>query len=165
MAVETYRGITEVGHVDNGTDVPWGKTGEEGITISHSVTRESLYSGQDLAPVDEAITRVEATVTFRLIEASLANIARVLGLPESAISGTGPAAVLSVLADELGTQEFHLYAIQPGPNGPRRFDFKRAKVSSPGDINVSKAAWTLPESTFTLLVDNDGKLWTLGPAA
>lgn len=165
MAVEVYRGITEVGHVDNGTDVPWGKTSEDGITISHNVTREQLFSGQDLAPVDDTITRVEASVTFRLIEASLQNIARVLGLPTTAISGTGPTAVLTVLADELGTEEFHLYAIQPGPNGPRRFDFLRAKVGQPGDLNVSKAAWMLPESTFTLLVDDAGQLWKLGPAA
>lgn len=164
MAVEVYRGITEVGHVADGTDVPWGKTSEDGITISHSVTRESLYSGQDLAPVDDAIMRIEASVTFRLIEASLANLARTLGLPEDAVSGSGPTAVLTVLADELGTEEFHLYAIQPGPNGPRRYDFKRAKVGQPGDINVSKTAWTLPQSTYTLLVDDDGKLWEVGPA-
>lgn len=161
MAVETYRGITEVGHVDNGTDVPWGRTGEDGITISHNVTRESLFSGQDLAEVDSAITRVEASVTVRLIEATAKNLARILGLPEEAVDDvTG---VLTVLADELGTQEFHLYAIQPGPNGPRRFDFPRVRVSQPGDINASKTAWTLPETTFAILTPETGELWTLGP--
>lgn len=164
MAIETYRGITEVGHVNESTDVPWGRTGEDGITITNGATRESLYSGQDLAEVDSGITRVEASVQIRLIEASAENLARILGLPDSAVTGTGASAVLTVLADEIGTEEFHLYAIQPGPDGPRRFDFPRARVAQPGDLNISKTAWTLPESTFALLVPEDGKLWTMGPA-
>lgn len=163
MAVDVYRGITEVGHVDDNTDVPWGRTGEDGITISHNVTRESLFSGQDLAEVDSAITRVEASVTVRLIEATAENLARILGLPESAVdSVTG---VLTVLSDQLGTREFHLYAIQPGPNGPRRFDFPRVRVGQPGDLNVSKTSWTLPETTFSIITPASGELWTLGPAA
>lgn len=164
-----YRGITEVGHVvDNAgvpTDTPWGKTTEDGVNVTMGTTRESLYSGQDLAEVESAITRVEGGVTFRMIESDPQTLARLMGLPDTAVSGTGAAATLTVLADQLGTEEFHLYAIQPGPDGPRRFDFPRTRVADIGDLALSKTAWTTPESTFSLLVPDTGELFTVGPVA
>lgn len=163
MAVEYYRGITEFGHVKPGvtpTDVPWGKTAEDGFSIANSITRESLFSGQDLAEVDSAITRVEMTVNVTLLSGDAVTLARSLGLPESAVEDD----VLSVLADEIGTEEFHLYAIQPGPDGPVRFEFFRARVSDPGSLAVSKTAWMTPNPTFAIMVPASGPLWTRGPA-
>lgn len=161
MAVEYYRGITEFGHVgSDDVDVPWGKTGEDGFSITHSVTRESLFSGQDLAEVDSAITRVEVAVNVSLIQGDAETLARSLGLPDSAVTGD----VLEVLADELGTEEFHLYAIQPGPSGPVRYDFFRARVSDFGALAVSKTAWLTPSPTFAVLTPTSGPLWKRGPA-
>lgn len=159
MAVEYYRGITEFGHVNGSTDVPWGKTGEDGFSISHSVTRESLFSGQDLMEVDSAITRVEMTVGVTLLSGDAETLARSLGLPESAVT----AGVLEVLADEIGTEEFHLYAIQPGPSGPVRFDFFRCRVSDIGDLAVSKTAWLNPNPTFAVLAPASGPVWKRSP--
>lgn len=160
-----YRGVTEVGHVDAGSDVPWGKTTEDGVSFSFGTTRESLYSGQDLAEVESAITRVEGSVTFRMIESDPVTLARVMGLPESAVTGEGTEATLSVLASEIGTREFTLYAIQPGPDGPRRFEWPRARVADIGDLNLSKTAWTTPESTFAVLAPDTGPMFTVEPVA
>lgn len=160
-----YRGITEVGHMDGSTDVPWGKTGEDGVTFTFDTTRESLYSGQDLAEVESAITRVEGSVTFRMLDSDPESLARLLGLPESAVTGEGAAASLSVLASEIGTREFHLYAIQPGPDGPRRLEWPRARVADIGDLNLAKTSWTTPESTFAVLAPDTGPMFTIEPVA
>lgn len=160
MAVEYYRGITEFGHVEGSTDTPWGKTSEDGFSITHNVTREQLFSGQDLAEVDSAITRVEVAVNVGLIQGDAETLARSLGLPESAVK-TGN--VLEVLADELGTEEFHLYAIGPGPSGPVRYDFFRARVSDFGDLQVGKTGWLTPNPTFAILTPASGPLWKRGP--
>src|SRR5690625_841093 len=116
MATEYVRGLVkELGHIDTSgaspADVPWGKTTEDGLAFTPgSVRREQLFNGQDYGPVDSQRTRIEGTsVRFRMAQADPLTIARTLGLPEDAVTGTGTGASLTVKQKDMGAREFHLY--------------------------------------------------------
>lgn len=160
MATEYVRGvIRELGHVDNSgtpTDVPWGKTTEDGLTFTPgTVTREFLYTGQDYGPVDTQRQRVEGTtVRFRMAQADPTTIARTLGLPDSAVTGTGSNAALKVKQEDIGSREFRLYAIVETNLGLRRLEIPRAVVTETDELNFTKGQWANPGCTMTVLQED-----------
>jgi hypothetical protein len=174
--IQYVRGVAEIGHidlVDDGegtmvpTDVPWGKTTEDGFAFTPGATqREYLYTGQDLGPVDSQVTRVEGTqARFKMAQCDPLTIARVLGLPEDAVTGVGDAATLKVKQKDLGMREFEMYAVVLGNTGPRRIKMPRAVVSGSDELTFTKGQWAHPGCTMTLLQpdDPDADFWEFGP--
>lgn len=156
-APEYVRGVVlELGHVDTTatpTDVPWGKTEEESMVLTPgNVAREFKHTGQDYGPVDSQRLRVEgSSVRFQMAQADPLTMARTLGLPDSAVTGTGATEKLKVKQQDLGGREFHLYAIVETSTGLRRLDIPRAVVTETNELNFAKGSWASPGCTMALL--------------
>jgi hypothetical protein len=171
MATEYVRGrVRELGHMDtSGAEpvrVPWGKTTEDGLGFTPgNVQREYLYTGQDLGPVDSQVTRVEGTtVKFKMAQGDPLAMARVLGLPDSAVTGAGDAASLTVRQADLGMREFELYAVVQTSLGERVLRIPRAVVSATDELTFTKGQWATPGCTMTLLqADGVEGFWSWEP--
>lgn len=154
---EYVRGtVLEIGHVDKTgtpTDVPWGKTTEDSMVLTPgNVTREELYTGQDYGPVDSQRMRVEgASLRFKMAQADPLTIARTLGLPDTAVTGTGATEALKVTQQDIGAREYHMYAIVETSTGLRRLEVPRCVVGATDELNFNKGAWASPGCTMTIL--------------
>lgn len=164
MAIDGVRlvGITEVGHVEAGpTDVPWGNTQQDGVTLALSPNTVDLMSAQ--AKVMEDVNLLEAAMELQvnLVEASLQAIQRAYGIPDASFAGDLAAGspteeVLAVGEGDLGSTERQMYVLTPGPSSTRRVDVPRSKVSSLGDIQMGSNAYQLPSATWQVLNPTDG---------
>lgn len=151
------RGITEVGHVVSGpTDTPWGETSEDGLQIQVATQSVDLYSAQSTMEEDTAITRTTLNMVIQIVNASLQELQRILGIPASAFSGdledaTPTDEVLAFNPGEIGTEVLQLYALGTGPVTTRRIDVPRAKVADIGPLQMAKTGWMLPQATWRVL--------------
>lgn len=170
-ATEYVRGeVKALGHVDTSgaepVDVPWGKGTEDGLAFTPgTIQREFLHTGQDMGPVDTVRTRVEGTtMRFRMAQGDPLTVARTLGLPDSAVTGSGATAALHVKQADIGAREFHLFAIVETSLGLRRIEAPRAVVSATDELNFSKGQWAHPGCTMTLLqADGEEDFWRYVP--
>lgn len=154
------RGHSDFGHVA-GSDVSWGRSGPEGMSMQLSATSIDLPTAQTLMPVDSGITDVLFTIGIRLVSAALQVIQRAYGLPDSAFSGGlqggSPTAEILNLQDlDVGKQERQLYSLGPGAVSTRRIDVFRAKISDLGELAQAKTAWMLPQATWRALAPATG---------
>lgn len=151
------RGHQEVGHVASSTDVPWGKTAEDAVSIQMNVQTVDLFSAQSKMNEDTGITQIGMDIVIKGIDGALRNIQRAFGLPDSAFTGdlsniTPSDEVLEFNEDEIGETERAIYSEGPGPlASTRRIDAPRCKLVSVGALAQSKTGWMLPEATWRVL--------------
>lgn len=156
---ETIIGVNEVGETDGSTDTSWGRTQETGATLTLSVTKQELFSGQAKMAEDNHINQVAMALQFSLIFAELQNLQRVLGIPSAQFTGdldSPTAEELAIDQDSLGSDEKGVYAIGPGPASTRRVEALNAKLADVGDLSFSDTEWQLPEITWDVLNTADG---------
>lgn len=151
------RGHSEVGHVIAGpTDVPWGKTAEDGIDLQINVTAVDLFSSQSTMEEDTGISRMSLSIVARLIDAALQVFQRATGSPDTEFSGdladaTPTAEVLDFEEGLIGSVERAIYSEGPGPASTRRLDAVRAKVADIQSVSQSKVNWWTPTVTWRVL--------------
>jgi len=152
------RGHSEVGHVDPSgpTDVPWGKTAEDGIDLQVNATSVDLFSSQSTMEEDTGITRTSLSIVARLIDAALQVFQRATGTPDSEFTGdledaTPTAEVLDFEEGKIGSVERALYSLGPGPASTRRIDAVRSKVADIQSVSQSKVNWWTPTVTWRVL--------------
>lgn len=143
-AANVLSGITEIGHVNTpyGTpvDVKWGATEEDGAELRINGQTVDVRSGQSRVLEDQFLSAIDMELVMRLQYTDLLNVARALGLDDTAVTGdlnagTPTAEVLEALQTAIGKTERYLYIITPGPKSTRRIELKRCKVSP----NISMA--------------------------
>lgn len=163
-------GVSEVGHVTDPegapTDVPWGNTQQDGVTLQLAVDTVDLQSAQAKMREDSNLVSADIQMVINLIVAELTALQRAWGLPADAfdgdLSGATPAAeVLTITEGNLGTREDTLYVLGPGPVSTRRVEVGRAKVSDIGNLQFASNAYMLPTATWSVL--NPGAESTLEP--
>lgn len=152
-------GISEVGHVDSGpTDVPWGNTQQEGVTLQLSTQTVDLMSAQ--AKMKEHVALLSATMqlVITLVGAELTAFQRAWGLPDAALTGDTQASptpsdeVLTITEGNLGTEERTLYVLGPGPVSTRRLEAARCRVAALGNMQMGATGYTLPQATWEVLL-------------
>lgn len=154
-------GINEVGHVTDpyGTpaDVSWGATEENGAEVQVNGQTVDIRSAQSKVLEEQFLNAVDLTVIYRLQYADLLNVARMLGLDESSYptgdlqAATPTAEVLEPLINDIGTRDFYLYILTPGPAATRRFEFKRCKASPASNLALASNAHQGIEISFAVL--------------
>lgn len=151
------------------TLTPWGYTSEEGARITPNVTTVTQRSGQSAAVVSSFISEASAQLGVRLLSASLLNLKRLMGLPDTALTGDLTAdedETLIVRGAELGSVEQQLYLRTMGPFGPRTYYMPRAKVASFPEITHARTEFFEPNATFDLLENEAGQMfWIHDPTA
>jgi hypothetical protein len=159
------RGHSEVGHKSGATDVPWGRTAEDAVSIQLNVQTVELYSAQSVMAEDSGVTQVGMQLGINGIDGSLQNIGRVLGLPDSAFTGDLSASTNEVLTfdkDDIGASALALYSKGPGPlSSVRRIDAPNCKLASAGALAQAKTGWMLPSAVFNILVPATGNPLTI----
>lgn len=166
------RGISEVGAVRAATDVSFGRTTPNGVTLAFSGSDLEVESGQStmLEAIFNQSDRI--AVTFRLIFADLVNFREALGLPDAALTGDlnpvdpAPAVeeVLAITEANLRSREDALYAITPGPASTRRYDFHRCRVRAGLSIEMSRDGHVILEFTAEVLRPEAGNVITITDA-
>ncbi len=159
--IQRLIGISEVGHVTGGsTDVPWGETQKDGVTLQLSLSRVDIRSGQSALKLASHVTEVGVQMAFKMVESALQRLNYMLGQAAAKFTGdltAGTPTAESVVIDTgLGSQELVLYAEGVGPASTRRVDAKRAVLTDPGSLAISDNAYTLPAVTFELLQPTTG---------
>lgn len=154
-------GINAFGAIVSGSDVSWGETEQDGVTLTLDGTDFDLRSAQSKMLRDRIPITRDATLTVRLQNVDLVNLRDSLGLPEEALQGdlhgqSPTDEVLSIDPEEISTQEFTLFCETPGPAGPRRVEVARAKPHGTMTINFSATENQRLEATFQILRPNDG---------
>lgn len=155
-------GVTSTYNSDNVyTESSWGYTSEEGARVVPSVTRVEQRSGQSASLIDSFIESVGAQLEVNLLSGHLTNLKRMLGLPDTALTGdlTSPTdEILVVDGSALGTVEQQLYMKTMGPIGPRTYYFPRAKVASFPELQHTRTDYFEPNATFDLYEEDVGNL-------
>jgi hypothetical protein len=161
-------GISGFGRYDDDgiTKIPMGTTEAEGFEVWEELTRYNVVSGYTGAVRKSVPQTVMGHFVVRLQDVDLANVRDLKGLPASALTGDLHGAeptkeVLSVFADELGTQEFKFYCEGPGPEGPREVIIGRAVVENPPRIKKARNGHTVLEAQFLILEDGTRKLYDI----
>jgi hypothetical protein len=94
------------------------------------------------------------------IDASLENIQRAFGMPDTAFTGgplPGTPEVLEFLENDIGEAERFIYAEGPGPQSTiRRIEVPRTKLANVGSLNMASTEWMLPVTTWRALNPNTG---------
>lgn len=153
-------GITEVGHVDDPTgtpsDVSWGNTTQDGVTLQLSTESVDLMSAQAKMKEDVNVVSASMQLVVNLVTTSLQRLQRLWGLPDAAFAGdledaTPQAETLTIEEGNLGTQERALYVLGPGPASTRRVDAARCRVADLGGIQFASNAYQLPSATWEVL--------------
>lgn len=154
-------GLTEVGHVSDpwGTpaDVSWGATEQDGAEVRVNGETLDIRSAQSKVLEEQILHAVTLEVVYRLQYADLLNVARMLGLDEASYptgdlqAGTPTDEVLEPLIEDIGSREFYLYLLTPGPAATRRFEFKRCKASPAATMALASSAHQGIEIVFGVL--------------
>lgn len=164
-------GISSVGHVAAGpTDVPWGETQKDGVSIQMSLARVDIRSGQSALKLTSHVTEAGVTMAIRMLESALQRLGYMLGMPSGNFTGNltatpTPSAEVLTIDGELGSEELQLYAIGVGPVTTRRIDAKRAVLTDPGSVVVADNAYAQPAVTFELLKPATGDFLKITDAA
>lgn len=146
-------GITEFGEVDGG-DQAWGATERNGVSLAIDGEDVDVISGQSLMLEDSFASLRGITATARLQYSGLLNMKDALGLPDSALVGDLAGAtdeVLSLIDDQIATEEKVLYALTPGPVSTRRFDLARCKQRGGFQMELASNDYVRLESSWGLL--------------
>lgn len=159
------RGISEVGHITDPTgaptDVPWGKTQQEGVTLQLSTETVDLMSAQATMKEDSGLVSTAMQLVIRMITAELQLLQRLYGIPAASFSGdledvTPTPEVLSVAEGDLGSQEESLYVLGTGPASTRRVEAARCRVVDLGGLNFASTSYQTPEGTWEVLAPASG---------
>jgi hypothetical protein len=163
LRTPVYSGITEFGDIESGpTDVPWGATEQNGVTVAITGEDVDVQSGQALMLEDSFPSTRTIEVTARLQHGGLLNLKDALGMPDSALTGdlqatpTATDEVLAIVGTNIGTEELNLYADQPGPVSTRRYDFKRCKQRAGMTLELGSNNYTMLESVWQVLNPTSG---------
>jgi hypothetical protein len=159
-------GISAVSKVVGGLKVPLGHTEAMGFEIWEDLTRYEIENGFTGGVRKSTPQRVRGHCIIRLQDVDLANVADMKGLPSSALVGDLRAAtptkeVLSVYADQIGTQELELSIEGPGPEGPAEVKVYRAVVENPPRIVMGRERHQVLETQFLLLETAARKLYDI----
>jgi hypothetical protein len=162
-------GITECGE-DNGTQVPWGATEQNGVSIAIDGEDVDVISGQAYVLEDSFPSTRAVTVTMRLQYSGLLNLQDALGLPSTALTGDLGAAtptdeVLAIEGGELATEEKKLYAIHPGPVSTRLWEFERCKQRGGFTMELASNDYIKLETSWGVLANSGGAEVTVTDAA
>lgn len=167
----TAGGATKEYNDDNVyTEKSWGFTSEEGGRIVPSVSTIQQRSGQSAIIVDSFISEAGAQLQVALLSGTLTNLKRLMGLPDSALTGDltdDPATdeVLIVRGGELGQTEKGIYMRTMGPGGPRTYYLPRCKVASFPELAHSRTEYFEPNATFDVYENDAGEVfWIEDPA-
>lgn len=152
------------------TETSWGLTSEEGGRITPSVTTVTQRSGQSAAVIDSFISEANAQLQMRLIDGQLQTLRRLMGLPDSALTGDLGAAtptdeVLLVKGSQLGTEEKSIYLKTMGPLGPRTYYLPRCKLASFPELSHTRTDYFEPNATFDLYENDQGDMFWVIDAA
>ena len=164
-------GISSVGHVAAGpTDVPWGETQKDGVSLQLSLARVDVRSGQGPLKLASHVTEAGVAMAIRMLESALQRLGYMLGLPSASFTGNlvatpTPSAEVLVIDGELGSEELQLYALGVGPVTTRRIDAKRAVLTDPGSLAIADNAYMQPAVTFELLKPATGDFLKITDAA
>lgn len=159
-AANVLSGITEVGAVTTpfGTpvDVKWGATEENGVELRINGQTVDVRSGQSRVLEDQFLSALTIECVMRLQYTDLLNVARALGLDDTAVTGDLNAGsptpeVLEVLQTLFGKTERYLYIITPGPKSTRRFELKRCKVAPNISLSLASNDYQKLEMTWAVL--------------
>ncbi len=182
MALETQlsiHGITEIGEftATNGgeatkeynvaniyTETSWGFTSEEGARLTSSTSSVQQRSGQSAVIVSSFISEANAQLAVALLSGTLTSLKRLMGLPDSALTGdlaagTPTDEALVVKGGELGTVERGIYFRTPGALGPRTYYIPRCKVSSFPEMAHSRTEFFEPNATFDVYENEAGEMF------
>jgi len=155
-------GITEFGEVTGGTgytggtDVPWGATERNGVTIVIAGEDVDVQSGQNLVLEDSFASARTIELTARLQYSGLMNVRDALGMPAAALTGdlgigTPTDEVLAFQGTNMGSEEKHIYALTPGPTSTRKYGAVRCKQRAGMTIELASNDYVRLESTWTVL--------------
>lgn len=164
-------GGNTVNHNDDNvyTETSWGLTSEEGARIVPSVNSVQQRSGQSAAVIDSFISEGTAQLQVRLLDGQLQTLKRLMGLPDSALTGdlSSPSdETLIVKGSELGVVEKSIYVRTMGPLGPRTYYIPRCKVASLPEMAHARTEYFEPNATFDLYENDNGELyWAIDAAA
>lgn len=148
----------------------WGFTSEEGARITPNVSRIEQRSGQSAVIVDSFISEAGARLGVRMLSGTLTQLKRMMGLPDSALSGdlsagTPTKETLIVRGSELGSEEQSLYMKTMGPLGPRTYYIPRAKVASFPEQSHSRTEYFEPNAEFDIYENDAGEVYWIEDAA
>jgi hypothetical protein len=155
-------GITEFGEVtggtgySGGTDVPWGHTERNGVTINVAGEDVDVQSGQNLVLEDSFASARMIELVARLQYSGLLNVRDALGMPSSALTGdlgatTPTDEVLVLTGTNMGSEEKHIYALTPGPVSTRRYAAIRCKQRAGMTLELASNDYVRLETTWTVL--------------
>ncbi len=155
-------GISEFGEITGGTgytggtDVPWGATERNGVTIAISGEDVDVQSGQNLVLEASFASARTIELTGRLQYSGLMNLRDALGMPSSALTGdimlgTPTDEVLVIVGTNMGSESKHMYAMTPGPISTRRYQAINCKQRAGMTLELGSAAYVMLETTWTVL--------------
>lgn len=155
-------GITEFGEVTGatdytgGTDVPWGATEQNGVTLNISGEDVDVQSGQALVLEDSFASSRAMEITARLQHAGLLNLQDALGMPSGTLTGdlgetTPTDEVLDISGTDIGSSTKHIYALTPGPAAARRYEAGRCKQRAGMTIELASNDYVRYETVWTVL--------------
>lgn len=161
---ETIIGVNLIGEHDQSAspvDTEWGRTQEDGATLTLDVTKQELFSGQAKMAEDTHINQVAMAIQFNALFSELANLQRMLGIADAQFDGdlegsTPSEEVLTIDQDSLAAEEKGLFVEGPGPVSTRRVEVARALLGDIGDLQWSDTEWTLPQVTWDVINTSDG---------
>jgi hypothetical protein len=155
-------GITEFGEItggtgySGGTDVPWGATERNGVTIAIAGEDVDVQSGQNLVLEASFASARTIEITGRLQYSGLMNLRDALGMPAGALSGdiqngTPTDEVLAIVGTNMGSESKHMYALTPGPVSTRKYQAINCKQRAGMTLELGSAAYVMLETTWTVL--------------
>jgi hypothetical protein len=152
--------------------MPWGRTTQDGVNLQLTAQTVELQSGQATMLEDVGLVSARMQFVIGLVVSELTALARLWGLPDSAVTGnlapvapaTPTAEVLAIAPNAMGTVERTLFALGPGPASTRRIEALRARVSALGGIQMAQNAFSLPTATWDVLAPAAGNAVTITDA-
>ncbi len=158
-------GITEFGEVTGatnyagGTDVPYGATERNGVTIVITGEDVDVQSGQNLVLEDSFASARSIEMTARLQHVGLMNVRDALGMPASALAGDLSMAtdeVLGLNGTNMGSETKHIYALTPGPISTRRLEAHNCKQRAGMTLELASNDYVRLETTWTVIDAGSG---------
>lgn len=163
LRTPVYSGITEFGEVTGatgytgGTDVPYGATERNGVTIVITGEDVDVQSGQNLVLEDSFASARAIEMTARLQHAGLMNVRDALGMPDGALTGdlqltpTATDEVLVLNGTNMGSETKHIYCLTPGPVSTRRIAAARCKQRAGMTLELASNDYVRLETTWTVI--------------
>lgn len=162
-----HRGINDIGHVDGGSDVSWGKTQQAGAVLQLATTTADLQSGQSKVMEESEVITADMQLVFNLLSTALQQMQYYLGIPDADFSGDltgGPTQEVLDIDESIGSIERQIFAEGPGPSSTRRIDVARAKLADFSDLGLAHDGYATPQVTWRALAPSSGAPVTITDA-